>query len=121
MKYTKEERLRIGQEIFEGRLSCYEAADKYDICHYTARDYCRQYKAANGISQQHGEKRKKSVISARLKNSPDLEQYEKMSKEELIDALILAKANELRAKKGYEVKGDGPHKEFVLLNGKNTR
>ena len=44
-----------------------------------------------------------------------------MSKEELINELILAKANELRAKKGYEVKGDGANKVFVPLNNKNSK
>jgi transposase len=44
-----------------------------------------------------------------------------MSKEELIDALILAKANELRAKKGYEVRGDGANKEFIFLNNENSK
>ena len=44
-----------------------------------------------------------------------------MSKEELINELIKAKANELRAKKGYEVKGDGADKEFVPINNRNTK
>ena len=42
-------------------------------------------------------------------------------KEELINELIIAKANELRAKKGYEVKGAGAQKEFVPLDNKNTK
>jgi len=44
-----------------------------------------------------------------------------MSKEELINELIIAKANELRAKKGYEVKGAGANKEYIILNNKNTK
>ena len=41
-----------------------------------------------------------------------------MSKEELIHELIMARINEARLKKGYEVKGDGT----VILYGKeNTR
>jgi transposase len=39
----------------------------------------------------------------------------------LINELILAKANELRAKKGYEVKGDGANKEFISINNKNMK
>ena len=38
-----------------------------------------------------------------------------------INELIKAKANELRAKKGYEVKGAGANKEFISLNNKNTK
>ena len=44
-----------------------------------------------------------------------------MTREELINELILAKANELRAKKGYEVRGDGANKEFIPLNNKNSK
>lgn len=44
-----------------------------------------------------------------------------MSKEELINELILAKANELRAKKGYEVKGVGASREYISLNSRNTK
>ena len=45
VKYNKEERLRIGKEIFDRDLSCMDAAVKYDINFYTARDYFRYYKA----------------------------------------------------------------------------
>ena len=48
-------------------------------------------------------------------------EFREMSKEELINELIKAKANELRAKKGYEVKGVGANKEYVSLNNKNTK
>jgi transposase len=44
-----------------------------------------------------------------------------MSKEELIDELIRAKVNEARAKKGYEVKGDGTSKEYSSLSNKNFK
>ena len=47
--------------------------------------------------------------------------YDRNIKEELINELILAKVNEARAKKGYEVKGVGADKEFVSLNNKNSK
>ena len=50
-----------------------------------------------------------------------LEDYESMTKEELIQELIMAKINEARAKKGYEVKGVGAEKEFIPLDRKNTK
>ena len=52
---------------------------------------------------------------------PDIEAYQTMSKEELINELIKAKANELRAKKGYEVKVDGANKEFIIINRRNSK
>ena len=60
----------------------------------------------------------------KLKNNAtsfDLEDYQSMSKEQLIEELIKAKINEARAKKGYEVKGVGPNKEFISLNNRNSK
>lgn len=45
MKYTPEEREEIGRLIYEGRMSRADAAIKYKISIYTARDYLRLYKA----------------------------------------------------------------------------
>ena len=47
-----------------------------------------------------------------------LEDYEAMSKEELIHELVLARIKEARLKKGYEVKGDGT---VILYGSKNTK
>ena len=44
-----------------------------------------------------------------------------MTKEELIRELILSKANELRAKKGYEVRGVGANKEFITSDEENSK
>ena len=45
MKYEREERFEIGKKIYDKELSLAEAAIKYDISLYTARDYYRLYKA----------------------------------------------------------------------------
>ena len=47
MKYIKEERLEIGRRIYEGEISSYKAAEEYNICLYTARDYMRLYVCCN--------------------------------------------------------------------------
>ncbi len=39
VKYTKEERLDIGRQIYTGELSRYKASEKYGININTARDY----------------------------------------------------------------------------------
>ena len=44
MKYTKEQRLDIGRRIYDGEIDCHQAAEQYDINHYTARDYMRLYR-----------------------------------------------------------------------------
>lgn len=40
-KYTLEERLEIGRQIYSHQLTVNEAAVKYGINHYTARDQIR--------------------------------------------------------------------------------
>ena len=117
MKYTKEQSLNIGRLIYTGEISKHEAMDKYDIKRSTAELYVTEYKRANGIPVKNhlSSSPRKAVVDA------DLEMYQSMSKEELIQELILAKANELRAKKGYEVKGVGQNKEFISLNNKNSK
>ena len=48
----------------------------------------------------------------------NLEEYESMTREELIQALVQARITETRLKKGYEVKGDG---SVIHYSSKNTR
>ena len=66
-------------------------------------------------------KKKKAIEFIKKEDEIDIETYRNMTKEELIDELILAKANELRAKKGYEVRGVGANKEFIFLNNENSK
>ena len=44
-----------------------------------------------------------------------------MTKEELIDALIRARINEARLKKGYMVEGVGAEKKVIRFVKKNTK
>ena len=44
-----------------------------------------------------------------------------MSKEELIDALVMARINEARLKKGYSVKGSGLKKEYLHIGNENIK
>ena len=37
MKYTKEQRIKIGRQIYEGELTRYDAAEKYSISYHTAK------------------------------------------------------------------------------------
>ena len=126
MKYTKPERLVIGQRIYEGKLTKEAAAQKYDINVYTARDYLREYKASINVSKPgkpFSEQIKSHELNLEKDNSAvkQAQDYDHMSREELLEELIKSKINEARAKKGYEVKGDGANKEFILLNKKNTK
>lgn len=119
MNYTKQQRLDIGRRIVVGELTVADAMIEYGISRSCAQNYATTYRRENGLPVRKtcptSAERKKPVIDA------DLELYQSMTKEELIQALILSKANELRAKKGYEVKGDGQKKEFIILNNKNSK
>ncbi len=119
MKYTKEERLDIGRQVYTQELSEPEAQLKYEIGRTCVQKYVRLYKESIGIPPKESASRSSSSHQDAL--NPDLETYMAMSKEELINELIKAKANELRAKKGYEVKGDGADREYISLNNKNSK
>lgn len=119
MKYTKDERLDIGRRIYQGEITLAAAATHYEIDYYTARAYLRLYKASINVSipreiSGHGD-------DNTLSDEPNASQYENMTREELLDELIRAKVNEARAKKGYEVKGDGRNKVFRPINSKNSK
>ena len=117
MKFTREEKLDIGRRLYHKELTIPEAMERFNMARSTADKCLTDFKRANGIPVRP----KTSKISTPVGSSDDIETYMSMSKEELINELILAKANELRAKKGYEVKGVGANKEFIPLNNKNSK
>lgn len=118
MKYTKEQRLDIGREIYEGKLTRYEAAEKYDINDQTARDYMRLYRDINNLSPKRSG-RSLTITAKSAQTAPSgLEDLESMSKDELIEEIVRARIIEARLKKGYEVKGDGTAIRYVKKNTK---
>ena len=122
MKYTNDERMDIGRQVYTHELSHNEAMQKYGVGSSCIDNYVRMYKMEQGIPTNtfiSKEKPSKSALS--IDSASDIETYMSMSKEELINELIKAKANELRAKKGYEVKGAGANKEFIPLNRPNSK
>ena len=119
MKYTEEERLDIGRRMYLREITYKEAMEIYGLSESAAHKYMADYKRAHSIPLGNSGGSERTTPS--MKSSPDMEAYMAMSKEELINELILAKANELRAKKGYEVKGVGANKEYTSLNNKNTK
>lgn len=74
-KYTKEERLEIGRQVYERHLNRHQAAVKYDVSVDTIREYMRLYKATL-------EMKGRAEAGDRLKLS-----YDDMSREELIAEL----------------------------------
>ena len=116
MKYTKEQRLDIGRQIYDGQLSRFEAAERYGISDQTARDYMRMYRDANGLPPKRGER---AIAVSSFKSEPaSVEDFKNMTKDELIIELVKARIAEARLKKGYEVKGDSM---VILYGSKNTK
>lgn len=72
---------------------------------------------------KNGRRESLSRAVAKRASSPsgDMAEYESMTREELIQELVLAKINEARAKKGYEVKGVGAEKEYIVYDSRNIR
>lgn len=117
MKYSKEERLDIGRRIYTGELTRYEAGEKYGISSNTARDYMRLYRDTYDLPPKCGTaKNYAAAVRQAAASSTGLEALKSMSKDELIHELLMARINEARLKKGYEVKGDGT----VILYGKEN-
>ena len=120
MKYTRDERLEIGRRIYEGELSRFEAAAECEIGCDTARNYMRMYRAEHQLPAKRPER------DGEIRDGPApppaiLEDYESMSKEQLIYELVREKVVQARLKKGYMVKGAGAQKEFAPLGKKSTK
>ena len=122
MKYTKEQRLDIGRRVYDGEITKYEAAEEYGISDQTARNYMRQYRDTNQLPPKRACNSSYGV--AKIKSKPEpagIEDLQSMTKEELIDALVMARINEARLKKGYMVEGVGAEKKYIRFVKKNTK
>ena len=130
-KYSKEQRIDIGRQVYTHELSRLEASRKYEVSNSSLDVYVSMYKLSSGIQTQNARvtisnktdktDKKDQKPKEETSGAWDIESYRAMSKEELINELIRAKVNEARAKKGYEVKGDGANKEFISLSRKNSK
>ena len=131
MKYTKEQRIDIGRQVYTHELSRMEASQKYDVSDSSLDAYVSMYKLSSGIQTRNTRVAVRNQTDQRDRNESkpredtpdtwDIDTYRAMTKEELINELIRAKVNEARAKKGYEVRGDGTNKEFISLSRKNSK
>ena len=118
MKHSLEERMDIGRRMYLHEITYKEAMEIYGLSESCAHKYMTDYKKAQGIPLANTVPKMKNSSVLKSLSSPDIDTYMAMSKEELINELIIAKANELRAKKGYEVKGDGT---VILYASKTTK
>lgn len=122
MKYTREQRLDIARCVYDRELTVEEAAVKYELNPSSVKGYLRLYRAETGLPPRTCRKKTRNVAQP-VEGPKDsgLKEYESMSKEELIDALVMARINEARLKKGYSVKGSGVEKKYLPIDGGNIK
>ncbi len=89
-QYTRDERLDIGRRIYQGEISRFEAATEYGIGSNAAREYMRLYRAEHHLPVRQVEPNA-DKIKEPAHVPACLEDYESMSKEELIHELVRAK------------------------------
>jgi len=68
MKYTLEDRLDIGRQIYNNELTKYAAAEQFDISINCARDYMRLYRDTNHLPPKIQEKAADLSISPNKKH-----------------------------------------------------
>lgn len=124
MKYNKEERLEVGRKIHESGLTNLQAAEIFGIGEESARRYRILYEQSQGIERKPREKKTSINTAALITPGEPLsisDDYDSMTREELIEELMKSRIREARLKKGYLVKGVGVDKEYILLDNKNTK
>ena len=115
MKFTKEQRLDIGRQVYTGEITSSQAFEKYRVSKTAICKYARLYQEENKLPPKVSKNPKTGLKSCAPRS---VENYESLSKDELIEELIKARIREARLKKGYEVKGDGT---VILYDNKNIK
>ena len=122
MKVSKEERLVLIEKLKSGEITVRQVMKEYGMSESGVYAWLeRPVPSEKPKGYKPLSKKNKAIEIINQEDKIDIEAYRNMTKEELIDELILAKANELRAKKGYEVRGVGANKEFIFLNNENSK
>ena len=103
MKYTLEQRLDIGLRFYEGEITRFQVAQEDDISDNIARNYMWIYRDINNfphkkVGKKNSTTKVKSSFSIEVKR-PNLEEYDSMTKEELIQSLVQARITVTRLKK----------------------
>ena len=121
MKYTKEERMDIGCRIYHNEFTKREAMEKFGITETTVDNYVRLYRTENNLPPRSRSTNPLKIRAVLPKSKTGYDEFDAMTREELIGEIIKARINEARAKKGYVVKGDGAKKVYEPIVNKNTK
>ena len=96
-KLTKEEEMDVGRQIYDRLLTIPLAAEKFGVTYGVARRWLRAYRAANGLPPSNGGFSKPAPVAAAR---ADIGALGSMTRDQLIDEVIKARADAERAKKG---------------------
>ncbi len=99
MKYTKEEWMKIARRVYNGELTTAAAAVHYELNPSSVTGYLRLYREVNGLPPKRNQNNSSSSAHIVKEKDPSLKEYEAMSWDELIDALVMSGINEARLKK----------------------
>ena len=121
MKYTIEERLDIGCRTYHNEFTKREAMEKFGITETTVDNYIRLYRTQNNLPPRASNSNPMKSRAVLPEGKSGYEEFDSMTREELIGEIIKARINEARAKKGYIVKGDGAQKVYEPIVNKNTK
>ena len=111
--------LDIGKWLYTHEIRMKDAIGKYEVSRSALEYYKHLYMSSIGVRLTAISS--SSIDMIKQQSPDDLAHLQSLSKEELIDEVILAKVNEERAKKGYVVRGGGPNKEYISINSKNSK
>lgn len=107
--YTKQERISIGKSIYERQKSYKEVMSELGVARVTLVTWVNLYKES--INAPKGYRPVEKPVN----------NYDDLSKNQLIKELLNKDIEIERLKKGYTVKGVGAKKEFVILNDQNMK
>lgn len=112
MWYSDEEKEVIGRRVYTREITKEEACDEYNISITTVINYVKHYLKVHNIPAV------PEVINTKGVEIPN---YQDMTKSELITELMKKDIEIARTKKGYNVKGGGKEKEYVILSDQNSK
>lgn len=104
MKYTFEERLEIGRQIYDDELTKFEASEQYGISINCSRDYMRLYRDKNRLPPKNVKDVGKSPFASEAEIQQLTKKLSTKTKDELIKELIDAKITIARLKKSKKSK-----------------
>lgn len=121
MKYTKKERVEIGCRIYNNEFTKKEAMKEFGIGSASVDEYIRLYRNEYNLPPRNSKTNPLKSRAVLPKGKTGYDEFDSMTREELVGEIIKARINEARAKKGYMVKGDGAQKVYEPIVNKNTK